>query len=478
MFEVPLRETPLTSPMANAYFYGSIDCWGTVFNRDTSINATLRALLYDKVTEENPFHCRLDKVETSQVSEIAGRFSEYILENYQLIVINNTFYRPIFKNEDSVQMILDRLPGFTYVKKLTDLFKKNFEAYAFVNEEKRVTCLYSACDSYAQWHYLQCGLVGILPWYITSQTLLDDTNKKDLVYSLSKKEQTDYLNCLSLVAEKFDFKATYIRKQLGGFERRYAEQEIKDVERKILESTDRIKECLAAAASIQVDIRNLQIRYDGLTMSIQNDSSNSEIMEYFLANKSLDLVSVDDLVLKFSVHGYLEFWDPDMAENYIENHGSYFYTNTHGLSDEDVEMLLRAIFIDQTIKLRICAAYSMDLKRYVLNPLTAFMFTDYNKMMANPHINRYGCIGNFDQVFEEAMIRGDYVYGIEQCIVSAKSLSLADSIVMREFMSSLYGYSNTEYINDAIHCLETPDGIMDYREAIVWLKSQKEGANE
>ena len=68
-----------------------------------------------------------------------------------------------------------------------------------------------------------------------------------------------------------------------------------------------------------------------------------------------------------------------------------------------------------------------------------------------------------------------YIGAVSQCVASCKSLNFGDSVVMGEFMESLYG-TRTSLNNK---CIELPNGsTVTPKEAIAWLKKQEEESDE
>lgn len=79
----------------------------------------------------------------------------------------------------------------------------------------------------------------------------------------------------------------------------------------------------AAEASRQ--LHNHQATEAGLLATIAAGGSD-ELMKYFLINQHLELESVDDDELVFSVGGYyLDMWDEDACELAIKNHRNSIY---------------------------------------------------------------------------------------------------------------------------------------------------------
>ena len=118
-----------------------------------------------------------------------------------------------------------------------------------------------------------------------------------------------------------------------------------------------------------------------------------------------------------------------------------------------------------------CCAYQFDLNGRVRGLSGHNYGYEFRECTPNTHIDRYSCMGNYERTINELLKNHNYIGAIEQCVASCKSMNFADSPVMQEFMSRLYGLSGS---NVNIRCIELPDGrVVEPKEAIEWLKAQE-----
>ena len=197
-------------------------------------------------------------------------------------------------------------------------------------------------------------------------------------------------------------------------------------------------------------------RLFGLDMKIESGSGESEIMDYFIRNKKLYLEEVCDTTMEFAVKDYITFFDEEMAKMAIDNDSSYIYRPERGMSTvippKDMKMLMTAVFIDQEIRMKVCAAY-----RFRLDGGVSAL-----------------CLGGYEKQINTFLKSNDYIGAIEQCVASCKSLNFGDGAVMREFMKRLY---KTSDYSSNVKCFELPDGrVVEPKEAIEYLKNSKGGA--
>lgn len=489
MFQETFYNTVFTSEKANLYFSNHIfqnDCYCDIpFEEDRTLESTLRALLYDKVPYSEKLEIRVHGesiIWNSDESEFLEKYfdarkkylNEYESSWFQVIMLNNNINNNMFTEDQMVQM-LDKIYepiGFHKVNKVTELFKKNFNVYCYINEERKsVECIFPQSNiSIKNWHYFQCAIVGMMPWYFDGSI---DEDRMALLYSLRNKSSEEYLRALNKIASKINFKEQFIKTKLAGFENIFQKKEIERITRKINDMQCYIEDASTKISGWLVDIRKSQAMLIGLEEQMNEKSDDSEIMNYFLTNKHLELVSVTGNSMFFITHDYLTFFDEDMAERYIDNKHSYFYHDSKSEQEiEDRKRLFTAIFIDKKIKVKFCAAYSLDLGNLSMSPMMGHSYgSEYVEYMPNPHIDQYHCIGNFAQIFNKLLVNGDYLGCIEQAIVSGKSLNLSDGTVMSGFVDVLTRKKSVPNAPSAWKCLELPDGtVCGMKEAVEWLK--------
>ena len=210
----------------------------------------------------------------------------------------------------------------------------------------------------------------------------------------------------------------------------------------------------------------------GLECSVNEHSDDSELMEYFMCNKNLSLIRVTGTMMEFVAHGYADIYDVDAFEQYVGNHGGYMYSNlSSAVTKAQMEKLYRAIFSECRYKLRICAAYTADMR----TGLTAFRQYSFplesRTYFPNPHIQQFGCIGTYAGRFQEYMQKKDYVGAIDQAVVSARNLNFYDSAVIGTLAKDLS--------RAVVKCIEKPGGaLLTPMEAIKELEGGDAGCQD
>ena len=300
-----------------------------------------------------------------------------------------------------------------------------------------------------------------------------------LLESLRQKTETDYEKCIADFAAKYDFRAIRIKRDLAGFEAQKEKAELRIRMSDLAYYRDKIiqlQEQIGLHLSNMRDTENLIMGLNARIAKVGEE--DSPIMQYFLMNPRLVIESVGDGgVMKFGVRDYLTFFDEDHAKAMIENLDSVLYRPNDRscdniIPDEDMQLFYNAVFLDQSVKIRMCAVYSIQVGGGVSACGQYRYGPEYNTYLPNPHIHCYSCMGQYSQHINECLMAGNYVGAVEQCASSCRSLNVDDYPVISEFARMMYGIS--DYLANGNTCVELPDGrVVNPKRAIKYLKGEE-----
>ena len=478
MFRQVIVRTALSGSAADNYFK---NVTGDYYGSDCSFVSTLRALVAPRLPQGEEISVSFGQSTFSAAvleEATASRAISMICSN-MYCTSNHVYVHDIHSGSqasiDANFALLEKefarvYQGFHRLEKVTDFYRKSFKVLCFINPESKCAALF--CDNLdlRKLHYLQCAILAILPWYFNPDDGVSD-DEMALIQSLRKTTPDDYIACIEKIAEKYDFESGRIKQLLQGFETRYEKAEIERVRNEISRVDSYIEDLGRKYAEYNKQRDDYCLRLLGLeTRVAQSSDEDSEIMKYFLCNKHLYLEDVTNTTIRFSAMDYLTYFDEEAARKYIDNEHSYlyFYCDSRRVSKEQMRRLLNAIFIDETLKIKFCAAYQFDLNGRV-SALTDHDFSQYGvfgEYMPNPHIDRYRCMGNYESRINKLLSDRNYISALEQCIASAKSLNMHDSTVMQEFVRQLCGSGDKN-----VKCIELPDGtVVRPNDAIKWLE--------
>ena len=447
MFADKIISTPFTTDEANSYF--NIHHSNSM---DASFPSTLRALAAPRTKGESFVHS-VRHIQAASLNDIWRVMSEV---TYRLEVITCT------------SLVLERLKnapalplGYVRVKKVTDFFAKYFEVVCFTNADRKATFVMLNDRLLKAYHYLQTAIPVMLPWYFPPEEGLSEL-EMELIKSLKEKTPDKYMACLEKIAVQYDFRESFIRKQLDGIELEYEKRQIDALKIRIRDKKEVIEEYNLKIRECLISIRKDTATLMGLELGLSQKEGNSEILDYFICNKSVELIGVLESRLTFVVTGTLTYFDTDMLESLIRNPDSYLFH----YANENMPDLLRAIFIEEALKLRVCAGFYIDFAERA-GGLNGYDFPDrFSSYLPNPHVNDYECLGTAREVINLALQNHDFISVIEQCIVAATNLNFGDSTVIKSFMKTMYGQSDKS--NRTF--IELPDGsTVTPAEALAWI---------
>lgn len=480
MFRQSVSSTMLTSDAANIFFS---NIKGDMFGSDNTFLATVRALVAPRMPDGESIHVSFGRSDfnAAVISETpAKRMVEMVCGNMYRgagqIYIHNLSNRDEANNVANIELLrhyfCEVYAGWQPLEKISTFYQRSFKVVCFINSESKSAALFVEQLNLQKLHYLQMSILAFLPWYFDPQKGMNEAEMA-LVHSLRERTPEKYEACIAELAKQYDFESGRIRRMLQGFETKFEQVECDRVRRDI-SRVDSDMDGLDRQYSELIKRRNdLCIRLLGLERRIE-EGVESELMEYFLCNRKLYLEGIDGTYMYFAVRDYLSYFDEDAATTYIKNRNGYFYRRcSDDMTKDGMEKLLNAIFVDQTIKIRFCAAYYFDINGSVYANSAHNFGPEFKGYRPNPHINEYSCMGNYKSTINAALRNRDYITALEQCVASAKSLNFHDSTVMGNFIEQFTANGGSSY-----KAIELPDGsIVSPRDAIKWIEAQEAGTS-
>lgn len=486
MFRNVVGDNPLVNRTTDGFFK---HIRGDGYRGDYSFLATLRALVSSRMANTDKISLKFgsssyssETVSSTPTGRMVASICSGMPSGRGVIYIHSLKH----KQEDNYANLellkssfCSKYPGWQIIEKITDFYRKQFYVLCFVNPDTQSVAVFVDNMDVRKMHYLQCSIFAFLPWYFSPEKGVTELEMR-LIESLREKTPNKYIEVLEEIAKQFDFRTETIKRLLKGFETKYEQLEVSAVQRKIMDTSRRMEDIYSQLEGYLKSKRDLEIKLLGLETKIASGSEESEIMDYFLCNKKLTLYNVSEATVRFAVKDYLTYFDEEMAASMISNKMSYIYCPggedmSHIIPKNQMEKLMKAIFIDQVFKIKFCAAYEFSLTGHV-EGLDGFDFgSEFNDSMPNIHIQAHRCLGNYRTEINKLLDVRDYIGAIEQCVASCKSLNFGDSTVMKTFIKVLYG-TTSRYNNK---CIELPDGsIVMPKDAIAWLEKQEGSSDE
>ena len=505
MFTKVITGLTLTNQVADSLF-NNIN--GLRYMGDESFLATLRALMYKRVP----------KGESIWLGNSTSRFAGYelngakpkdcvkaflrgtdILEGGHGILHIHSFNGTEEGNSASFA-ILDNGglnacisdADFTYMPDISKFLEQSgkIRNRVFISEKRKITVIFAECLDVKRYHLLQSLIPRYLPWYVSENPF--DEEEVALLRSLTKRYSPEYCELIEAFTKRFDFRTQSIRNVLRGFENGFEQEKLNQVRNQITNARQQIEVLDRKFRETYTLISDLTTQELGLVAKIRDGSDNeedTELIEYFLCNKSLNIVRASRGEIEFVVTTTISNYDPEVAERALDKVGRSFFYRTYDtgaryqnteMTDERIYRLIKALFVDEILKLRVCAAYRLNFADGGYRGLRAYEFGEsiLKSYTPNQHIQRFACLGNNEQIIRKAMLNRDYVAAITACCASAANANLTESNTGTYLMQRLFA-------NDIGAVIQMPDGsTATPLDAVRWLeareeeKKKKEEANE
>lgn len=405
---------------------------------EAAFNIVVRALLTDRVDESIDFKIMYNEIThndnySDPTKELRQRLSafESSSENLWLIAVRRTDSAYFDKLAEGVKEI----SGWTETAKVRKFFNRT-DVTCFTNaEDKKTIVIYRPLDgmSLETERYVLMGVPVYLPWFFKEKPIT--------------KEETDFLEALSKTScdsfikgakNLFDIKKIRERimvHDLDGIGTRFARNKIEYIKNEIESYRRKIETKRNEISNLMVQIQEQNLSLDGLRNIVKND--NNEILEFFKLNDNLVFRDCSGDIMTFYCTGYLDSFDEDAAEEYIDNRDSIIYEYTN-INCNDTEKLFRAIFIDQTVKIRTVAMYQVNVSGFRVNGCSdAHYINEVANRFPNTHIHHYHCLGDYEMMMVDALREGNVVGCLSICGMSARSLNFGDSTVMERFVNDI-----------------------------------------
>lgn len=450
--------------------YNDVDCYALNKYNCNSMTALLRALLINRTSDSLPSpnvnFCLSNRLTESNTPGENARNTMYNMaycyndENY-LQVISCSCGLFVDCKDTILKRINSTDAKFIEVEKVRIFFKKVMNVLCFIDPENKSSIVIFEDKGIDYFHYLLSGVPVFIPWFFQGENAVTESDTR-LLSTLTKRTSEEFLRELDRVADENDVRANKLTIYLNNFEKSFAEKRINTVKSDI----DRIMSDIESYKNMLSDLISRKKEKDLILLGLDSklNKTESKVLDYFKSNPNIELIRVRDGKLQFVSFGHIECFNEDFAETSIENRSSIIYDYST-MSNDDTYRVFSAIFMDNKIKIRTIACYELNILHNNVKGLSHFSYPKkFDTYLPNTHIDEYSCLGDYEVMMHEALIKEDIIMCIELCIMSSKSINLGDSPVMRKFIP---------YITNGYKCLELPDGtVTDFKGALKYLEEE------
>ena len=455
MFNDSIFNTPFTKGHTDDIFK-NVDFVGVGFGDDAP-RTLLRALVSDRVEVGEVFKVRSFRGQVSPGWEIP--------EDSRLLFLVTGGIGNTNLSYDVFSSAAER-HGYARSPKVSKYCERYFRAECYINENLQRSIVICSPKTVAEQHFLLSALPAFLPWLFRDKPLTEEENK--VLSGLTQKTSAPFMKALDELAKKLDFVSVWLNNVLGNFESLQYQNEIEVVRRRNNELLELIKDCEREIAESLNEMNSNNARLMGLELKSE-DAKSGAMLDYFKSAKdNLELIDVTkEGRISFLVKGYLAYFNEASIITVIDNRRGFAYLPGRGFDLDDMYLLLRAVFVDQTVRIRMCAAYEMDTCR--VEACRNYDYRALDTYVINPHIEYYGCLGGYRPQIVEYLKKGDYIGAIESAVASCANINTFELQTVKPFIHQTF-YSTRRVF-------ELPGGrIVTPKEAIEYLKGEAKNA--
>jgi len=333
MFSKAICETALTGSAADRLFTNITDYDAP----DKSFLSTMRALLRKRLKPDESVYLCCRKVYLS-ANDLSAMTPMRCLNNLIPIEITNqsptgyNIYIIHTETPEAGAKMLEiisanagsgkrRMSNFTRREDLRVFYARTLNALFYTDETLRNTVIFTDNLDLKRFHILQMMLPKYLPSLFDNSPLTE--NEIALLKSTGNKSAIDYEKLITEFSKDFDIRSETIRLKLAGFESAFERMRIGELKSEITRHQEDCDAHLAVMRDLTDKIKNCQYTLASLECSVNNKSGDSELTEYFMCNKNLNLIRVNGTLMEFITHGYADIYDEDAFIQYAGNHAGY-----------------------------------------------------------------------------------------------------------------------------------------------------------
>lgn len=490
MFTNTYSSSPLVGAAADEIF-PNIQCEWSV--GDVTLPATMRVLLHDRLPDGQTAKLVYKEAPSSLFgSNLSGELSS-LFDGYDLSKVENHLFvlNVSCPSADVRDAILKKFSEASDIHGMTlraAIEKTLFgpirsKAQAFIDADRACSLVVVVSGTTSLFCH---SLAYLIPRFFAR--FYEHDAKGHL--TLTSFEENFLKNCIAdaknsqgfeasiqQFSERFDFRTPKIKALLKDFEQSYSRARLGNLDRQIAKLVGEIKDVNATYARLVRRKRNLTEEHFALQLGLEKETKGETLMDYFLTNKNVSLVRVDDHVVTFDARAPIANFDSIamesiMADRHRGSRAPLYANGPSSVSKEDRDLLYKALFIDQTIRVWACGRFTLchgDSTR-----ISALSGEEPSPEMhdccPNPHLYNHGCMGDNQRYANDALLEGDFIAAMEQTIGSVASVNLQESITTQYWPEHLlddrYG-----------RIFETSDAQrMTFTEVMKYLKEEKKDA--
>lgn len=230
--------------------------------------------------------------------------------------------------------------------------------------------------------------------------------------------------------------------------------DLNSLERSIAQHTQRIQTIENDLYSKYAQLRELQIKKEGLTKLSENTSPD---IDYFLKHRRITFIDAltgythPGTCIRFGISTPCINYDKALLSSFINSTRRNDYNDTALQRKMYTELFLKDRYVLWLHYNIVWKRSSADSDWALSTDSAACMYQEEGQNdigLWNPHLFYYQCYGQNASYINKALAQQDYIMALEQSIACVGTLNFADGIVMTRLHSNLMRGTNTTCIQD------------------------------
>ena len=457
-------------------------------DHDRSITAVARALLARRLPEGETFDIKIQSLPGGEMAAenleaglgvvVASATDGFItdIDSLRNTVIITQYRDCTDETMEAVkkaaaEQFVHQHPEWKIHEKSEVFLNKEMRARVLIHESAKAAIVITDRLTMPHWHLIGSMFPTYVPALFETEVLNDD--EKAVLKSLALHGATTFISAMAKLEDNYDIRSKKIAAMIGGFERRERENQVAAVDNEIGQLRNQMDDLMQRYQALCERMDGANIRRAGLKYMRDEAGDEDTLVKFFQANKCLDVTEVCGSRISFIVRTYYENFDPDEYEHFRTNEMWFDEMLPRSGVFNEIEncrKLMDAMFIDNTIRLKLCAIYHLDIRGHVSTSTGYSYPPNCSDYMPNYHLDHHHCFGNYERVITDYLRNADTIGAINACIASAKSINIAESgATFNPFMKQVFQSTK--------NCFELPDGrCVTPVKALEWLKEQEGGS--
>ncbi len=439
----------LASDVADEFF-PNISC--DAYGEDVSWLATMRVLLPSRLPAGE--NARLKFIEDAG----AGTFMEAVdmRSRNTVTVISLDVARD--KLEQTAKTIIKAgIPGHEFHERIYHRFhdQERPEYYLlFIQDDIANSVVITDGMNCRKWHLLQTFVRTYFKNLFQTNPLTESEMALLQCYYKTDRNLDHYKALMAEFEKPYDIRSAIIKKALTGFASNIKRRRLAQAENRVETLAKQISDRQQAIRELTAQREKAMIEVYGLRFSSGKEEGDEELLQYFLANKSLVFTTCEGNEFHYWVKGQLTYWDDQIVGSYISTTSGYLYNGceAYDINKRKFQRLLKEIFVERKVKVLMAAAFcfkSSDSSVGIDVEEDASRPPELKDYLPNPHLMGYSCWGTHAGNLADATARGDIAEAVAVTVAATTQITINDS-AMAKFSAWLCAGEKK--------CLLLPDG--------------------